>query len=205
MRLIHHFRHKLIRQPSQRLALQPASSRHLQTGLQQYHKFVRTNSRKRAAQPLLAPQAKKAHTWVRSNALPTAAAASSAATPVAKYVRSTHSRKLQLVRQCTLTPLRLPSTPISRVRSRGSALAKHLLSVRSLKRRPVRRSVLSVTSIGIAKPGRLQRIDGVLYKVGGSRLGKTLQRQLTPKVINASEVRYQSCKLTVARAPALIR
>ncbi|DBB17282.1 TPA: hypothetical protein ACH3X3_014328 [Trebouxia sp. C0006] len=65
--------------------------------------------------------------------------------------------------------------------SRGTVLAKHLLSVRSLKR--ARRPALTVRQGGIAKPGKLQRIDGVLYKVGGSGLGRSLQRQVTPKAV----------------------
>ncbi|KAL0028308.1 hypothetical protein WJX79_008990 [Trebouxia sp. C0005] len=46
-----------------------------------------------------------------------------------------------------------------------------------------RRPALNVRQAGIAKPGKLQRIDGVLYKVGGSGLGRSLQRQITPKAV----------------------
>ena len=191
-RLIHQGRHKLIRQPSYQTLQKSSRSRRISTGLQQYHNFVRAQSRKRAGQQLSpSPPVKKANTWVRAQEAPAALPAVDAA-PHASYVRSTHSRKLQLVRRRTLTPLRpLPATPVQRTQSRGSALAKHLLCVRSLKRRSSRLQTLSVRTVAITKPGRLQRIDGVLYKVGGSGLARSLQRQITPKAVRSSiEVRH---------------
>ena len=185
-RLIHQGRYKLIQQPQQTSRPPQAGLRLTPTALQQYRQFVSTQSRKRAATSVFAPAAKRANIWVRSGG-PSAAVASKMATAStsssnsspASYVRSTHSHKLQLVRRCPSNALTVPVTPVSRLQSRGTVLAKHLLSVRSLKR--ARRPALNVRQAGIAKPGKLQRIDGVLYKVGGSGLGRSLQRQVTPK------------------------
>ncbi len=184
-RLIHQGRYKLIQQPQQTSCPQ-AGGRSTPTALQQYRQFVSTQSRKRAATSVCAPAAKRANIWVRSGGSSAAVASKSATastsssnSSAASYVRSTHSRKLQLVRRCTSNAMTAPVTPVSRLQSRGTVLAKHLLSVRSLKR--ARRPALHVRKAGIAKPGKLQRIDGVLYKVGGSGLGKSLQRQVTPK------------------------
>ncbi len=184
-RLIHQGRYKLIQQPQQTSRSQ-AGLRSTPTALQQYRQFVSTQSRKRAATSVCAPAAKRANIWVRSGGSSAAVASKSATastnnsdSSTASYVRSTHSRKLQLVRRRPSNALTLPVTPVSKVQSRGAVLAKHLLSVRSLKR--ARRPALNVRQAGIAKPGKLQRIDGVLYKVGGSGLGRSLQRQVTPK------------------------
>jgi len=186
-RLIHQGRYKLIQQPQQTSRPQ-AGFRSTPTALQQYRQFVSTQSRKRAATSVCAPAAKRANIWVRSGgssaavaSKPATASTSSSNSSAASYVRSTHSRKLQLVRRCPSNALTVPVTPVSRLRSRGTVLAKHLLSVRSLKR--ARRPALNVRQGGIAKPGKLQRIDGVLYKVGGSGLGRSLQRQVTPKAV----------------------
>ena len=186
-RLIHQGRYKLIQQPQQTSRPQ-AGLRSNPTALQQYRQFVSTQSRKRAATSVCAPAAKRANIWVRSGgssaavaSKPATASTSSSNSSAASYVRSTHSRKLQLVRRCPSNALTVPVTPVSRLQSRGTVLAKHLLSVRSLKR--ARRPALNVRQGGIAKPGKLQRIDGVLYKVGGSGLGRSLQRQVTPKAV----------------------
>lgn len=186
-RLIHQGRHKLIQQPKHTSRPQ-AGFRSAPTALQQYRQFVGIQRRKRAATSVCAPAAKRANTWVRTGGSSAAVASNSAIastsssnSSAASYVRSTHSRKLQLVRQRPSNALTVPVTPVSRLQSRGTVLAKHLLSVRSLKR--ARRPALNVRQAGIAKPGKLQRIDGVLYKVGGSGLGRSLQRQITPKAV----------------------
>ncbi|DBA75184.1 TPA: hypothetical protein ACH3X1_010492 [Trebouxia sp. C0004] len=184
-RLIHQGRYKLIQQPQQTSRPQ-AGFCSTPTALQQYRQFVSTQSRKRTATSICAPAAKRANIWVRGGVSSAAVASksatagtSSANSSAASYVRSAHSRKLQLVRRCPSNSLTVPVMPVSRLQSRGTLLAKHLLSVRSLKR--ARRPALNVKQAGIAKPGKLQRIDGVLYKVGGSGLGRSLQRQVTPK------------------------
>ena len=182
-RLIHQGRHKLIQQPQQNVASLAVRAR-TPTTLQQYRQFVRTQSRKRPLAGSSAPAAKRQNTWVRSSissaAVPASAASTGGDRPTASsYVRSTHSHKLQLVRRRLSAASTLPATPTSRVHSRGTVLAKQLLSARSLKRKV--RPALHVRNAGIAKPGKLQRIAGVLYKVGGSGLGRSLQRQVTPK------------------------
>ena len=180
-RLIHQGRHKLVQGSSQQSSQQlkqlysrrPASA---PTALQQYRSFVTAQTRKRAGQSLAAPAAKKANTWVRSTAASELQNAESNNTLTSKctsYVRSNNSHKLQLVRQRPV-----PATPVVRLQSRGTVLAKQLLSVRSLKRK---RCLSNVKSPCISKPARLQRLDGVLYKVGGSKHGRSLQRQVTPK------------------------
>lgn len=197
-RLIHQGRHKLVqgsKQSSQqhkhlysrRLASAP-------TALQQYRRFVTAQNRKRAGQSLAAPAAKKANTWVRSTAvaqLQNGEGKNPLTSDCTSYVRS-NNHKLQLVRQRPV-----PTTPVARLQSRGSVLAKQLLSVRSLKRKGC---LSNVKSPCISKPGRLQRLDGVLYKVGGSKHGRSLQRQVTPKGVRpllSSEV-SPFCSATTA-------
>lgn len=183
-RLIHQGRHKLVQKPGQQSRSQSGASIQTQTGLEQHRRFDSTQSRKRAGPGISLPAAKKANTWVRhdaSSAGRSVTGANNSKPVIASYVRSTHSRKLQLVRRQTLSFMTMPATPVSRFQSRGTVLAKQLSSVRSLNR--TRRPVLTVRNSGVVKPGKLQRIDGVLYKVGGSGLGKSLQRQLTPKGI----------------------
>ena len=183
-RLIHQGRHKLVQKPGQQSRSQSGASIQTQTGLEQHRRFDSTQSRKRAGPGISLPAAKKANTWVRNDASPAGVSATGANNSkplIAGYVRSMHSRKLQLVRRRTLSFLTMPATPVSRFQSRGTVLAKQLSSVRSLNR--TRRPMLTVRNSGVVKPGKLQRIDGVLYKVGGSGLGKSLQRQLTPKSI----------------------
>ena len=181
-RLIHQGRHKLVQDSSKRSSQQhgylhsrrPASA---PTALQQYRRFVTAQNRKRAGQGLAAPAAKKANTWVRSTAAPelvqNAEGKNTLTSNCTSYVRTNHNHKLQLVRQRPVL-----STPAATLQSRGTVLAKQLLSVRSLKRK---RCLSNVKSPCISKPGRLQRLDGVLYKVGGSKHGRSLQRQVTPK------------------------
>lgn len=182
-RLIHQGRYKLVQGSSKESSQQhrylssrrPASA---PTALQQYRRFVSAQNRKRAGQSLAAPAAKKANTWVRNAAVPgplqNAEGKNSLTSACTSYVRSAGNHKLQLVRQHSV-----PATPVARLQSRGTVLAKQLLSVRSLKR--TQRCLSTVKSPCISKPGRLQRIDGVLYKVGGSKHGRSLQRQVTPK------------------------
>ncbi len=182
-RLIHQGRYKLVQGSSRERSQQ---HRHLSSGrparaptaLQQYRRFVSAQNRKRAGQSLAAPAAKKANTWVRNAAAPGslqhAEGRNSLTSAGTSYVRSAGYHKLQLVRQRSV-----PATPVARLQSRGTVLAKQLLSVRSLKR--TQRCLSTVKSPCISKPGRLQRIDGVLYKVGGSKHGRSLQRQVTPK------------------------
>lgn len=180
-RLIHQGRHKLVqcssKQSSQQLkhlsSRRPASA---PTALQQYRRFVTAQNRKRAGQSLVAPAAKKANTWVRTTASPelqNTEGNNDLTSDSTSYVRSNNSHKLQLVRQRPV-----PTTPAVRLQCRGTVLAKQLLSVRSLKRKGC---LSNVKNPCISKPGRLQRLDGVLYKVGGSKHGRSLQRQLTPK------------------------
>ena len=181
-RLIHQGRHKLVKGGSKQSSQQhrhlysrrPASA---PTALQQYRRFVIAQNRKRAGQSLTAPAAKKANTWVRSTAAPhlvqNAEAKNTLTSNCPSHVRSNHDHKLQLACQRLV-----PGTPVARLQSRGTVLAKQLLSVRSLKRK---RCLSNVKSPCISKPGRLQRLDGVLYKVGGSKHGRSLRRQVTPK------------------------
>ena len=193
-RLIHQGRHKLIQQPQHKAYPQSGPNIRTPNALQQYRRFVSAQSRKRAGSALSAPTAKRANTWVRngvSSAAGVAATTSSSKPSVASYVRSTHSRKLQLVRRHTSNSLTVPATPTSRLQSRGAVLARQLLSARSLKR--PRRPTLTLRNSGVAEPGKLQRIDGVLYKVGGSGPGRSLQRQITPKSVKpllSPEVRH---------------
>ena len=181
-RLFHQGRHKLVQHSSKKSSQQLYSSRPASdpTALQQYRRFVTAQNRKRAGQTLAAPAAKKANTWVRNTAAQVSAenagGNNNLTSSCTSYVRSTSNHKLQLIRQRPA-----PATPLAKLQSRGSILAKHLLSVRSLKR--TKHCISSVKSPCISKPGRLQRIDGVLYKVGGSKHGKVLQRQVTPKGI----------------------
>ncbi|KAL3143385.1 Zinc finger CCCH domain-containing protein 3, variant 2 [Trebouxia sp. C0009 RCD-2024] len=191
-RLIHQGRHKLVqhslkRKFQQHSYVHPGRPSSAPTALQQYRRFVTAQNRKRAGHSLAAPAVKKANTWVRktSSSVLTASPENAGSkniliTSCTSYVRSASNHKLQLVRQHPAS-LAAPSTPAARSQSRGSVLAKQLLSVRSLKRR--KNCISNVKSPSILKPGRLQRIDGVLYKVGGSKHGRSLQRQLTPKGI----------------------
>ena len=188
-RLIHQGRHKLVQQPSVGQPQQLSHQNFTQhgaapTALQQYRQFVRAQSRKRAGPYLTEPADKRVHTWTRDTAAPVLLrqpAIKHIQTPAStSYVRSSHSHKLQLVRRRSAA-LVAPVTPLSRTQSRGVTVAKQLLSVRSLKRSKC--STPHVKSLGVSKPGKLQRIDGVLYKVSGSKHGKTLQRQVTPQSV----------------------
>lgn len=188
-RLIHQGRHKLVqhslkRNWQQRSKLHPSRPSSAPTALQQYRRFVTAQNRKRAGESLAAPAAKKANTWVRNtNVLISTTSAENAKSEsiltasCTSYVRSVSKTKLQLVRQRPASQA-APTTPTARVQSRGSVLAKQLLSVRSLKRK---QCISTVKNPSISKPGRLQRLDGVLYKVGRSKHGRSLQRQITPK------------------------
>ena len=192
-RLIHKGRYKLV-QPIQR-----TSSCHTQhTSSAQQHR--QSYSRKRAvpvSSTATEQATKRRRTWVRTGIAASRQGTSSAVpsdsksvTPI--FVRSTHSRKLQLVRKLSASP----ASSLSKHLSRNAALAKRLLSARSSK--SVRRPLLGVQTPGIAKPGKLQRIGGVLYKVGGSRLNRSLQRQLTPQVLkkdSAPQVCLMFCSL----------
>ena len=176
-RLIHQGRHKLVQGSSQQHKhLYSRRSASAPTALQQYRRFVTAQNRKRAGQSLAAPAAKKANTWVRSTAAPelqNEEGKNALTSNCTSYVRSNNKHKLQLVRQRPV-----PTTPVARLQSRGTVLAKQLLSLRSLKRKYC---LSNVKSPCISKPGKLQRLDGVLYKVGGSKHGRSLQRQVTPK------------------------
>ena len=194
-RLIHKGRYKLV-QPqgpsrpapsAQKAALSQQPSQHL--GLQ--HRKRRFTSSSRTAQQT----AKRQHTWVRTSTVSQTQGTSSAAAPKSRastpaLVRSTNSRKLQLVRKLSVSP----AGSLSRHFSRNAVLARRLLSARSLK--SFKCPVLGVRAPGVVKPGRLQRIGGVLYKVGGSGSNKSLQRQLTPQTLQkdlAPEVCLTCC------------
>ena len=188
-RLIHQGRHKLVQYKSgqhtqQHNHLHSSQAAQTPTALQQYRRFVSAQNRKRAGPALTAPAAKKVHKWVRD-----AAAPSLLSDPESKrtmlpssvsYVRSSKNHKLQLVRRRSASSAS-PATPVPRLQTRGVVLAKQLLSVQSLNRTV--RSSVKVNGSGVLKPGKLRRIGGVLYKVGGSKHGKSLQRQVTPKSI----------------------
>ena len=216
-RLIHQGRHKLVQHSLkgkfQHKHVHPQHPPGAPTALQQYRRFVTAQNRKRAGPNLPARAAKKANTWVRktsSSASAENAGSENILTPsCTSYVRSASNHKLQLVRQHPAS-LAAPTTPSARSHSRGTVLARQLLSARSLKRR--QHSISTVKSPSISKPGRLQRIDGVLYKVGGSKHGRSLQRQLTPKGIKpllSPEVSFVAqqtitCDSTGCRAKRLI-
>ena len=188
-RLIHQGRHKLVQsksgQHTQRLSnLHSSQTAQTPTALQQYRRFVSAQNRKRAGPALAAPASKKAHKWVRdavtANLLPHPESKRGIVPSSVSYVRSSKTHKLQLLRRRSASSV-TPATPVSRLQSRGSVLAKQLLSVRSLKR--TTRPSLKVNASGVSKPGKLQRMGGVLYKVGDSKHGRSLQRQVTPKSI----------------------
>ena len=189
-RLIHKGRHKLV-QPSSSGQASLHGVPPAQTRAFQQRSLTVTPSRKRATPsgtlPLHQPR-KRRNTWVRigstganSTSSVPVAVNRAAATPTlprsTSLVRSTNSRKLQLVRKLSASP----ATSFTRHLSRNASLSRQLLSAKKVKN--IRHPVLGVKSSGVAKLGKLQRIGGVLYKVGGSKLNRSLQRQLTPQTV----------------------
>lgn len=181
-RLIHKGRYKLV-QPQGPSRSAPSAQRAAFVQQQSQHLGLHNRKRRFINSSLTVQQtAKRQHTWVRTSTVSQTQGTSSAAAPRSRpstpaLVRSTNSRKLQLVRKLSVSP----AGSLSRHFSRNAVLAKRLLSARSLK--STRCSVLGVRAPGVVKPGRLQRIGGVLYKVGGSGSNKSLQRQLTPQTL----------------------
>lgn len=166
-RLIHKGRYKLVQpKPQAGLGQQQPSLQHRKRALS--GSFSATSQ-----------VAKRRNTWVRSTSKakgpPALVTNSKPFTSI--FVRSSHTRKLQLIRKLSASS----AGPLTRRWSKSPSLARSLPSARYLS--GARRPALGLKTPGVVKPGKLQRIGGVLYKVGGSGFNRSLRRQSTPQTL----------------------
>lgn len=176
-RLIHKGRYKLVQVKQQVKQQQtPNQQQKLYSSLQHRKRAFSSNS------STVSQVAKRRNTWVRSTTgsssaqVPSAVVASTkASTPI--FGHSSHTRKSQLIRKLSSTS----ASSLTRHWSRTLASASRQPPSRPLSN--IRRPLLGVRTPGVVKPGKLQRIGGVLYKVGGSCVNRSLQRQTTPQTL----------------------